>query len=290
MINEIVAAYLRENKRLVIPALGAFIRKDGSGEVVFVEFLKKDDGVLTELLERHYGLSRNEAVEAIAQYVEQAKQHIARHGFFIIGGVGTLRPDANSLLELSYDPSVDEKTVAVSMEAEKPVEKSVEKLVEKPAEKSVEKPIEKKNPVEVKITVAKPAPVQEKSVRPNASERVYGPENRRPSGPIETETKRVKGEERKMPEGASAVEARRPSEKTVGGEPRKAAAERPMNRPRVAPNRKKRADLIMIIAILAALMAIGVMVYSMFAQTNPVENLLEEVEVPVLQDSVSVEK
>ena len=272
MINEIIAAHLRENKRLVVPAMGAFIRKDDSGEVVFVEFLKKDDGVLTELLERQYGLSRNEAVEAIAQYVEQVKQHIARHGFFVVGGVGTLRPDANSLLELSYDPSVDEKAVVTSGAEQKPVVESVEK----------------KSPAEEKTTVAKPAPVQEKSAQPIVAQRAHNSENRRPSGPSVTEPRRVKVEERKTPVGPSVVGAQKQSEKTVAGEPRKPKG-RPVGRP--APrNKKRRADLIMIIAILAALMAVGVMVYSMFAQANPVENLLEEVVMPVVQDSVSVEE
>ena len=44
----------------------------------------------------------------------------------------------------------------------------------------------------------------------------------------------------------------------------------------------------MIVAILAALMALGVMVYSMFAQTNPEVNLLEVV-MPV-QDTVPAGK
>lgn len=46
MINKIIAEYLRTNKRLVVPHFGAFIRKENSEAIVFVPFLKKDDGVL----------------------------------------------------------------------------------------------------------------------------------------------------------------------------------------------------------------------------------------------------
>jgi len=48
MINKIIAEYLRTNKRLVVPHFGAFIRKENSEAIVFVPFLKKDDGVIVE--------------------------------------------------------------------------------------------------------------------------------------------------------------------------------------------------------------------------------------------------
>lgn len=60
MINKIIAEYLRTNKRLVVPHFGAFIRKENSEAIVFVPFLKKDDGVLQQLhrFRIRYGLGR----------------------------------------------------------------------------------------------------------------------------------------------------------------------------------------------------------------------------------------
>ncbi len=65
MIDGIISRYLRANKRLVVPELGSFIRKDG-GEVAFVEFLKKDDGILATLVGHELGLGAEEAAEVLS--------------------------------------------------------------------------------------------------------------------------------------------------------------------------------------------------------------------------------
>ena len=61
MVDKIVADYMRSNKRLVVPQFGAFIRKDTDGKIVFVPFLKKDDGVLVERVANVCGLAPEEA-------------------------------------------------------------------------------------------------------------------------------------------------------------------------------------------------------------------------------------
>ncbi|MBQ4280237.1 MAG: hypothetical protein IJC16_09840 [Rikenellaceae bacterium] len=106
MINQIIANYLISNKRLVIPELGAFIRKDGDGKVVFVPFLKKDDGVLAGQLEEAYGLGRDEAEAVIEEYTGHIRQQIALKGEFVIDSVGVMRQDANDLLVFDYKPGV----------------------------------------------------------------------------------------------------------------------------------------------------------------------------------------
>ena len=45
MINTIIIKYLRENRRLVIPKLGAFIVKDDNQTIIFSELLRSDDVV-----------------------------------------------------------------------------------------------------------------------------------------------------------------------------------------------------------------------------------------------------
>ena len=106
MINQIIANYLVSNKRLVIPELGAFIRKDGDGRIVFVPFLKKDDGVLSAQLEANYGLGRDEAEAVIGEYVEHIRQQIASKGEFLIDGVGVMHMDANDLMVFDYAPGM----------------------------------------------------------------------------------------------------------------------------------------------------------------------------------------
>ena len=60
MVNKIIADYLKTNKRLVVPQFGAFLHKD-DGTVAFVPFLKKDDGVLIQLIGSAYGLNPGDA-------------------------------------------------------------------------------------------------------------------------------------------------------------------------------------------------------------------------------------
>ena len=266
MINELVAAYLQGNKRLVIPGLGAFIRKDGSGEVVFVEFLKKDDGILAGLLEGQYGLSRAEAGEAIAQYAEDVRQHIARGGRFVVGGVGALHAGSNSLLELDYDPSADDRMP----ESPYPVSERGRNTSERSAPEAVKDTESRPSAVVPGGAAAESSRPQEavKSV-PKANDRTGNSK----AGNVGDGTTRNRPVATAEPVGLSA---------------RKDTERRSSARSAVVGKRKKRADVIMIVAILAALMALGVMVYSMFAQTNPEVNLLEVV-MPV-QDTVPAGK
>lgn len=104
MINKIIANYLAGGKRLVIPQFGAFIHKEGDATVVFVPFLKKDDGVLVDLLRKEYGLDEADARGIITEYIAQIGTNVAERGYFSIEGVGNLKIDANGIYFLDYNP------------------------------------------------------------------------------------------------------------------------------------------------------------------------------------------
>ncbi len=112
MIDNIITSWLRSNKRLVVPEFGAFIHKD-DGEVVFVEFLKKDDGVLTGLLQREYATDETEARGIIDEYVFNIRRTVGATGKYAVEGLGTLRTDANGLYALLYDPRVRREHIEI---------------------------------------------------------------------------------------------------------------------------------------------------------------------------------
>ena len=112
MINKIIANYLAGGKRLVIPQFGAFIHKEGDGTVVFVPFLKKDDGVLVDLLRKEYGLDEADARGIITEYIAQIGAGVAERGSFLIEGVGNLKLDANGIYFLEYHPGAESGTTA----------------------------------------------------------------------------------------------------------------------------------------------------------------------------------
>lgn len=107
MINKIIAEYLRTNTRLVVPHFGAFIRKENSEAIVFVPFLKKDDGVLQQLLVSEYGMDSADAQAVIDEYIAEIKESIAARGAYVIEGVGRLMTDSNGIcyLELGAAPA-----------------------------------------------------------------------------------------------------------------------------------------------------------------------------------------
>ena len=90
MINSIIIKYLQENRRLVIPKLGAFIVKDDNQTVIFSELLRSDDGVLRGLIKGH-GVGDIEAAGVIDRFVFEVRHTLDRNMPYKIGNWGTLR-------------------------------------------------------------------------------------------------------------------------------------------------------------------------------------------------------
>lgn len=110
---DVIANYLRDNRRLVIPTFGAFVVKE-SGEVLFSELLKTDDGVLRGLLSAG-GLSELECAGMIDRFIFDVRNALSESGRFDMGDLGRFMIGANG----------DIRFVS-------PIVKPVEKIVEKP--------------------------------------------------------------------------------------------------------------------------------------------------------------
>ena len=114
-INSIIAEYLASNRRLVVPNFGAFIVKE-SGEVVFSELLRTDDGVLTSLLLAR-GLSEMEAAVTIDRYKFNIKHELHEYGYCQLDELGTLRAEEDKQLKL-YQLKPLERSVDTACEVE----------------------------------------------------------------------------------------------------------------------------------------------------------------------------
>ena len=100
-MDRIVAGCLDNDKRrVVIPGFGALIRRP-DGEIVFVDILNADDGVMSAALEREAGLTRDEAQKAIAGYSFHLKTELLHRKKAGIEGVGLIcmTPDGSCELE-----------------------------------------------------------------------------------------------------------------------------------------------------------------------------------------------
>ena len=97
MITNIIVEYLKYNKRIVVPKLGAFIVKQPSGNIVFSELMRNDDGVLCSLL-KAYGLNELEANGAIDRFVFEVRFNTSKQSGYTIDNFGSFTPGPNNTI------------------------------------------------------------------------------------------------------------------------------------------------------------------------------------------------
>lgn len=101
-VVEVIAEYLLSNRKLVVPNLGAFMVKE-SGERIFSDLLRNDDGVLTSLLQAK-GLSDMEAAVSIDRFVFETRHELESYGYCRLGDIGTLRIEPETKVLRLYEP------------------------------------------------------------------------------------------------------------------------------------------------------------------------------------------
>lgn len=120
MIVEIISKYLETNKRLVVPNLGAFIVKEAGRTVLFSNLIKGDDGVLRSLLISS-GVSELEAAAAIDRFVFEVNFRLESRGECMLSGFGELRNGVNGTITFTFSPSVKGENLDGNIAAQKPV-------------------------------------------------------------------------------------------------------------------------------------------------------------------------
>lgn len=101
LITNILIEYLKHNKRLVVPKLGAFIVKQSSQEIIFSELMRNDDGVLRSLLVA-YGVKELEAAGIIDRLVFEVRHAVSMGESYTIENFGTFSAGANNTIIFKY--------------------------------------------------------------------------------------------------------------------------------------------------------------------------------------------
>lgn len=296
MVDKIVADYMRSNKRLVVPQFGAFIRKDTDGKIVFVPFLKKDDGVLVERVANVCGLAPEEARKAIDDYVAGMKAGIAVRGSFLVEGVGRLVADGEGAYRLEDDtqtapaprptsapadapgpaagstlsPSAGIGTGRASVRQHEPAEADFAKVlsgaeVRRKPEPAAMSPAQRPRTTAPQPPVSQNGPQAAAPVRPGrpaatAPDRMPGKQEPpvRQNGYPRTNVPAPGPNRPPFPPRSSAPRGARPSQRP------------PMQgRPQPGPGgfvRKTKTDGFILIALLVAIAALAVIVYGMFVK------------------------
>lgn len=104
MIVEIIAKYLESNKRLVVPNLGAFIVKVPAQTILFSNLIKSDDGVLRAQLAQR-GMSELDAAALIDRFVFEVNYRLEHSGVCALAAFGVLRAAQNGTVAFTYDTS-----------------------------------------------------------------------------------------------------------------------------------------------------------------------------------------
>ena len=260
MIVELISKYLESNKRLVVPNLGAFIVKEAGRVVLFSNLIKGDDGVLRSLLVEA-GVSELETAAALDRFVFEVNFRLESTGECLLDGFGVLKSGVNGTVSFVYQPAAKGEVLDgnVAPREDNTVAQLKVKVEEKPAEKVVES-LPDSEDVQIDVVPRqKPAPRREVEVK-----RPQQREERR-QRPQEDYTKGLRyGKGRKVVTGREGATSRKSS----------------------------KSDLVIKIAIVAAVIAILALAYGFWNDMRNHKFMYEGLydEQSVYDDTSSVEQ
>lgn len=281
MVDRIIVSYLSGNKRLVIPGFGAFLRKDPAG-VVFVEFLKNDDGVLNSLLSAEMGVSEDEAVAIVGDFVTTINRRLHTNGSYIIEGLGELVMNSNGVCDLRYDPEQKNVPIAatekvVAMSDAKSVGVSV-KVVEDRSSQPTQRPVAQQATVRqsaVNQPTGAPEAKLQQSVR---AQQPPIPKSVQPERPVGEMNVNVDSQNQSRPVAKPVVGVQsrvsKPSEAVSATVGQRVASVRNNNYNSEYVKPKKKTDVVMVMAIIVSIIAVISLLYGVFSDGSHVKNLL----------------
>ncbi|MFR9503800.1 MAG: hypothetical protein SNH73_05055 [Rikenellaceae bacterium] len=133
----IISQYLKENRRLIIPQLGAFLVKEPDRKIVFSQLLTRDDGLLKSLIMRE-GASEIEANGLIQQLLFSVRYVAENGGEYILEDVGRFGVDPNGNLLFTATLTTTTEEVEEDVEEEEEEEEEFIETRLEPQEESRE--------------------------------------------------------------------------------------------------------------------------------------------------------
>jgi cell division septation protein DedD len=93
-MEKYILSLLKENSRVIIPEFGAFIiRQLNPPEIAFNSLLTFNDGILTEYVSQHAGISFIEASAKVSDYAEKLKADLLLHNRLTFNEIGWVWTD-----------------------------------------------------------------------------------------------------------------------------------------------------------------------------------------------------
>lgn len=276
-ISAIIAQHIASSSRLIIPEIGTLIRRKESGEIVFMEMLKKNDGVLTGLVVNTLDVSPSKAADLVARYTATIKQQLTTNKKFILDGVGVLLARQDGSTDFSFNPYAQSIPEPYSngvdmLSKEELIPARPAAPAEQAAPQPKEEPVVEKEPVVVleeeptpKVVAApKPATKSEPKSPVRPQDEILAPQ---PAPRKEQPTTQLPKKAEK-----SDYEVDFDEEERFTSAPRKSRIRAHHSRRRISP--------LTLLALVAILMALLSLIWGMIPSERPIE---VEVEAPATE-------
>ncbi|MDR3366962.1 MAG: hypothetical protein LBO71_08370 [Prevotellaceae bacterium] len=156
MISNYLRKFVEDNHRVIIPNLGAFLRKNSANisfeaSITFSPFLRFNDGLLENLVAEQESISKEAASEKILKFIQELQAAIAQKRPFYIKDLGAFYQDERKAVQFIYAETEQEaqrkfREIAAKMkgydmfipnEPEKTAEKTAAPVAEEVQEETV---------------------------------------------------------------------------------------------------------------------------------------------------------
>ncbi|WP_343633715.1 SPOR domain-containing protein [Fluviicola sp.] len=240
-MNNYLLQLLREVKTLIIPGLGALtVTNEATGEILFMPYLKFDDGTLANHIAEKEKIEKNEASNMISRFVREVTAELDKGNSYDMYQFGRFVKVDGEIAFEAWSSAATEQKPAEAPKQEAVVEKPVTPAVEpvKP-EPKVEIPpvVEETKKTETALPKAEEPKNQE--IIPPVVETPANPVKEEPKKPIETTPK---AEQPKVEKIVPPV-VETPKKEEPKKEPVKPAAKKdPVKEPK-APKEKKKTSV-----------------------------------------------
>ena len=161
---------LQEVNTIIIPGLGALtVTSHKTGEVMFMPYLKYDDGKLATFIAEKDGITLDEAKALISKDVAAILSAIEAGNGFNLNGIGSFKNDSSGDIEFKSGVYVETSTVVnvsedVKVDEEPVVEEATskveEQIIEEPVNESVASVVEEEIAAESDEEVSEETPVE----------------------------------------------------------------------------------------------------------------------------------
>jgi outer membrane biosynthesis protein TonB len=145
-MNNYLLQILKETKTIIIPGLGALtVTNESTGEIMFMSFLKHDDGNLAKYIAEKENMDLNDAKNLIAKYVREIHAEVDKGDKYSMYQFGTFsKVDGEITFEQWQSGGTSE-----SVQDPEPIQENVVPIVEIPEVQEEVKPEVKEEPVVV---------------------------------------------------------------------------------------------------------------------------------------------